>query len=521
MWCVACGDDVRLLPAATAAVSFTAQQHLSVVPASAVLTVGALGLLAATWRREGRWHDATSRRELRRWGAWSGLVALVLWAPVLAQQAFDDEGNLGQAVWFARHGNNETVGYSSAVWQLTHALGLPPLLGRTEVTGQWLLSRPTPFGWASAAAVVATVVALGWRWRGREPRRVALCAMAGVVAIAGLVNGSLVPASLEQYRLPFYHWTFVLALFVALVLGLAATDAVRGRPVAARPALVPVLTGLVVVAIAAPSLANPLLDRRTNTLVAAQATVERDVMDRLADDVIAHPDGLGDHPVLLARNEPLYAGISLGLAYELTERGVDLRHPAFNRFYVSDQRLADRDEIDGGIVVVVNDDAFRNAPRVASSWPRPSCGTASTTRAIGASWRRPPTPASCASVPRATRRWPTCPTTPGCWQPPPSRASSTTRRSRSSRPRCSSGCATIRSRRRLSTRPPPGECSHHSTPSTPTTATPRWRRCTSTSSTVTRCSGSRAATRSAAQATDALRPPGLSSQDPAAGEPRR
>jgi hypothetical protein len=362
MWCVACGDDVRLLPAATAAVSFTAQQHLSVVPASAVLTVGALGLLAATWRREGRWHDATSRRELRRWGAWSGLVALVLWAPVLAQQAFDDEGNLGQAVWFARHGNNETVGYSSAVWQLTHALGLPPLLGRTEVTGQWLLSRPTPFGWASAAAVVATVVALGWRWRGREPRRVALCAMAGVVAIAGLVNGSLVPASLEQYRLPFYHWTFVLALFVALVLGLAATDAVRGRPVAARPALVPVLTGLVVVAIAAPSLANPLLDRRTNTLVAAQATVERDVMDRLADDVIAHPDGLGDHPVLLARNEPLYAGISLGLAYELTERGVDLRHPAFNRFYVSDQRLADRDEIDGGIVVVVNDDAFRNAP---------------------------------------------------------------------------------------------------------------------------------------------------------------
>ncbi|MBN2622452.1 MAG: hypothetical protein JXA83_03735, partial [Acidimicrobiales bacterium] len=77
LWCVACGD-LRLVPAAAGAVSFTAQQHLAVVPATLVLSVGAVALLAVTGWRRGWWHDRARRRDLARSSAWAGAVALVL-----------------------------------------------------------------------------------------------------------------------------------------------------------------------------------------------------------------------------------------------------------------------------------------------------------------------------------------------------------------------------------------------------------------------------------------------------------
>jgi hypothetical protein len=360
LWCIASGD-VRLLPAATAAVSFTAQQHLSVVPATAVLVVGAAALLVLTWRREGRWRDRRSRRELARWGRWSGVVALVLWAPVLVQQVFGSAGNLGQMVWFARHSDRESLGLTSAVWQLAHTLGLPPLLGRTDVTGSWLISRPSPATWVSAAAVVAVMAWLcGSRSRrADDPRLAGLGAMVGVVAVAGLVNGSSVPVGLEQARLSFYHWAFALAFFVALVVGLALVPPVRRAVSGRRPAA---LAGLAVVAVAVPSLVNPALDRRTNTPEAAAAYLDPAVVDRLADGVVAHADDLGEHPLLIARNVPLYLMYRDTLSVALIERGIDVRFPLSSRFFVHDDHLVDRDELEGGLVLVVDDELAAEAP---------------------------------------------------------------------------------------------------------------------------------------------------------------
>jgi hypothetical protein len=362
MWCVACGD-IRLMPAAIAAASFTAQQHLSVVPATLVVTLGALALLAATWRREGRWRDRDERRRLARWSGLSALVALVLWAPVLAQQVLGNDGNLGQMLWFARHGNSDTLGYGSAVGQVAHAVGLPPLLGRTRIDGGWLLSSPSAFGWASAGAVVAAVAVAGRRWREDHPRRATLCAMAGVVAAAGLVNGASVPEGIERYRLAFYHWTFVLALFVTLVGALAAGDLLRGRVLADRRALAPVLAAVTVVAMAATATASPLLDRPANTLLAAHATTERSHVDDIVDQVLEHRGEWGDHPVWLSRREPLYGGVTAAFVYELTERGVDLRHPLYYRFYVADRHLVSREAVDSGIVFVFDDVTGHRAPQ--------------------------------------------------------------------------------------------------------------------------------------------------------------
>ena len=216
-WCVAAGDT-RLLPLAVGVASFTAQQHLSVIPATLVLVAGGLVLLGVRGWRAG-WTGPDDRRVLTRWLGASVVVGLVLWAPPLAQQVFGNSGNLGDMAWFARHGNRDTMGYGSAVRQLAHVVGLPPLLGRTDLVGGDLLAAPSPATWVTAVAVLAGVVALCVHWRRVDPRRASLGAAVGLVAVAGLVNGASVPRGLEQGRLTFYHWAFALAFFLALIGG--------------------------------------------------------------------------------------------------------------------------------------------------------------------------------------------------------------------------------------------------------------------------------------------------------------
>jgi hypothetical protein len=360
MWCVACGD-VRLLPAAAAAASFTAQQHLSVVPATVVLVLGGMALAAAGWWRQGRHRDPAARTELARWGAGAGAVALVLWAPVLAQQLFGGRGNLGAMVWFARDGGHDTLGLGSAARQVAHTLGLPPWLGRTGVTGWDLIGPPSSLTWVSAAAVALAVAVVCLRWRRESPRRASLGAMAAVVLVAGLVNGSSVPVGLEQGRITFYHWTWVLSFFVALVLGLAAAGW-WARVLAARPGAVPWLAAAAVVTVAVPAVVSVRLDRWANTSSASYSSLGRDVVDELADAGADRADELGDHVVIVSRREPLFALYRETLAFALIERGVDVRLPLSARFFVHQQHLLDRDEIDGGLVLVVDRALPSDAP---------------------------------------------------------------------------------------------------------------------------------------------------------------
>src|SRR5690606_35045282 len=302
--------------------SFTAQQHLSVGPATAVVVAGALAVLAVRWARAGHHRDPASRRALTRSALGAAAAALVLWAPVLAQQAVRDEGNLGQIARFATRDGDGSLGIGSALRQVAHAVGLPPRLGRADLTGAWLLTPPSVLTWVSAAAVLATVAALWHRWAAAGSPRATLGPMVAVALAAGLVNGSSVPRGPEQARLAFYHWAFPLVLLVLLVLGLALADLVAGAfsPRKARhPALRPVLAGLAVVAVAAPTVVNANLDRRTNTQLAAYAAVERDTVEALADAATSRDGLVGDHTLLVGRHEPLYAGIATGLALELAQ----------------------------------------------------------------------------------------------------------------------------------------------------------------------------------------------------------
>jgi hypothetical protein len=192
------------------------------------------------------------------------------------------------------------------------------------------------------------------RWRRSHPRRSALALMAGFAAVGGLVNGASVPEGMEQYRLTFYHWAFALAFFVTLVLGLAVADGV-GRLVAHPPPWAGTASvGVALAAIVAPAAVNPALDRPTNTLVAAYGPVERQVLDRLARDVLADVD-TGAVTLVYGRDDVPFIPLREALALELIDRGFAVRFPPPLRGFVDEERLADPGEADQALVLQVDD----------------------------------------------------------------------------------------------------------------------------------------------------------------------
>jgi hypothetical protein len=349
LWCVLCGD-LRLLPLTTGVVSFTAQQHLSVEPAIVVLTAGAgAGLVVWVVRHHG-WRDPQVRRQLARASGWSALVALVMWAPVLLDQV-SDTGNLGRVASYATRNDHDTLGATSAVHQIVHALGLPPLLGQTEFSGQWLLDSPSIFTWLTAVAVAAAVAALGVRWWRASRRRTGLAIMVGLAVLAGLANGSSVPVGFEQARPAFYHWSFVLAFFTALVLGLGALDLARRATTTTRASFAPALASVALLAILVPSALNPTLDRTTNTLDGTQAFWKGRHFDQLTDAILAHRHDLGTQTLLLGGGRGVFSKYREALAFDLADRGLDVRLPRYQRGFVNEDRLVDKSTVHSGLIL--------------------------------------------------------------------------------------------------------------------------------------------------------------------------
>jgi hypothetical protein len=346
-WCVLSGD-LRLLPLATAVASFTAQQHLSVAPAIVVLSASTVvALVVALVRR---------RAGVVRWCGWSVLVALVVWAPVLLDELIGPDGNLGRIVRFAGSSDRARLGTASAVNQIAHSIGLPPLLGRTGLTGGTLSAEPSTLTAVSAVVAIVIVAALGLRWRTSDPRRATLAPMVAVLGLVGLTSGSSVPVGyLEELRIVFYHWSFALAFFTWLVVGLGVLDLFRSQ-LAARSPHAPALTALALAAIVVPAVMNPSLDGTAGSL-------PRRYFRQLGDAVIAHRDELGGQTVLLGRGQPvLFAGFPQGLAFELTDRGFDVRHPLVFTGYVHDDRLVERETVDTGLVLIVDTAAQQGRP---------------------------------------------------------------------------------------------------------------------------------------------------------------
>ncbi|HMG45089.1 MAG TPA: hypothetical protein VK611_27400 [Acidimicrobiales bacterium] len=354
LWCLLCGD-LRLLPLTALFVSFTAQQHLAVLPALALMTgagvAGFLVLELPRWRR------------LVRPALVAAGVALLVWSPVIVQELFGTDGNLSGLRRFAASSSRPKLGLDDASRHVLHTLGLPPLLGRTQLDGTWFFGSPSLLTWLSAGAVVAALLAAAVRWRrAGDRRRAMLVAMAVAAALGGLVNGSSVPVGIEQYRLPFYHWAFVLAFFVTTALVLLVGDVATASWLPRRPRLgdlrAAVLPGLGLLAVALPAVVNPSLERRSNTLLAAYSPVTRSVLDDLDDGVMESQDRLDGPVAVLSRGEGTYVGLREALALDLYDRGLDVRHPWASVSFVDWPHLAHASDVQAGLVLVV-DKAFK------------------------------------------------------------------------------------------------------------------------------------------------------------------
>lgn len=352
LWCLLCGD-LRLLPLTAVWVSFTAQQHLSVLPALAVLTVvPVVGCVVL---------ERARRRELTRWGGIAAVLALVMWLPVIGQELFGRRGNLSELRDFSSHAERDSVGMRASVDQLVNTLGWPPFLGKTTLTGQWWFTRPSTTTRMTAVLVVVLLGFAAFRWyRAGDRRRVALVALAGVAAVGGLISGASVPEGIEKFRMAFFHWAFVLMFFVVTGLVLLAADLLA--PVLARVRALGdgwprtlLVSAVPLLVIVVPAVVNPSLDRPTNTLRTAYAPVTRQMLDEIGDAVAAEK-GRIDGPVLVtSRGQDAFVGIRQAVALELDERGLDVVHPTHDRSFVHPDRLVDEDTVASGIVVVLDD----------------------------------------------------------------------------------------------------------------------------------------------------------------------
>lgn len=345
VWALALGD-LRTAPLTVAFWSFAAQQHLSVLPASAVLAAAAVVAIAlALWRAD--------RDERLRLLAWLGIalgVGLILWAPVLYQQLTGHPGNLTALREYSGDAQRQDLGLRSAVSQVSTVLGPRPFLGRSSPKGWDLVAHRSTAAVVGVIAVVGVALAAGAWWQRRDRRLVAAVAMVGVLAVAGVVTGMNIPDSPEQGRINFFHWAFALSFFELLVLGwLVARLApvVLPRVTHGRRVTAAVAAGVVVVGVAATPL---VVDRPSDRLgQPIETAAVRDLFGQLdrSRTVAAAPGPM----LVLVNGDDRYIQVGDTVGTHLTIAGRPIVFPSSSAGFVHPHRLADPCHLGSALVI--------------------------------------------------------------------------------------------------------------------------------------------------------------------------
>jgi hypothetical protein len=300
-WAVIDGDH-RLLPLTAVFAAWVGQQHLAIAaPAASMAALAVVGVVVhevtTRWRVRAAAEvaapdadadaDAETKTDVadaessgaevpdadqdadadaapvaaRRWPWYVGAagVSLVLWFPVLWQQLTGDPGNVTAVLKYAGASDTPPIGGFAGLRQAVRALGLPPLLMRSDLGGQDFFRGPLGVGEVLAAVagygvLAATVV---WAWARR--RTLALLALTALaLAGAGALNGAKIPSSIEAFRINFYRWSFVVAWLAWLAYGWLAAIGVRAMADRLAPApavprrFAPLVPALAVVALLVP-----------------------------------------------------------------------------------------------------------------------------------------------------------------------------------------------------------------------------------------------------------------------------
>lgn len=345
VWALLCGD-LRVAPLTVVFWSFAAQQHLSVLPAAAVL--GGVGLLAAVWWV---WRAPVGRRsEALGWIGGAAALGLLLWSPVIYQQLTGSPGNLTALSNYSGDSQRQDLGLRSALSQVANVLGPRPFLGRSSPKGWDLVDHRSTLGVVATFAVTGAILAAGAWWRRREPKLLAAVAMIGVLAVAAVLTGMNIPDSPEQGRLNFYHWAFALSFFELLVFGwlLARLAPVVAPKLTHGRTITPAAVGAVVIVAVA---VTPLVvDRESDRLV---QPLPAPVVAQLLDD-LASSEALDevDGPILvLVHGDDRYIQFGDTIGTRLAIDGAPIVFPPSSRGFVHPSRLADLCAVENALVV--------------------------------------------------------------------------------------------------------------------------------------------------------------------------
>ncbi|MEZ5138195.1 MAG: hypothetical protein R2711_05365 [Acidimicrobiales bacterium] len=363
-WAVADGD-VRLVPLGAVIASWVLQQHLAiVVPAAALVAFAGAGLGAhgvGRWRagrpREAGGADDEERRP-ERWWPWlvGGLAtALVLWSPVLWQQATGDPGNLTAIVRYAREGGTDSIGWLAGARQAVRALGFPPLLVQWDLQGDDIFNGPLAWYDLLAALVaygtLVATVPLAWARR-RTLSVLALTVL--VLAVAGAWNGASIPDSVEAFRANFYRWTFVVAWLGLTALGwvgaLAARRLLLRRELALPPTVPRLAPAFAVVAVLVPAVAACATagfddERRDQNGFGAMRTVSDAAIER-AEQVDA------SRITIVPRGSSAVLASTSALAMQLEAAGYEVRVPTdLEARFWGDHRILQEGEDPGELIL--------------------------------------------------------------------------------------------------------------------------------------------------------------------------
>jgi hypothetical protein len=103
---------------------------------------------------------------------------------------------------------------------------------------------------------------------------------------------------------------------------------------------------------------NPHLDRWSSSSYAAYDPFDDEVLDDLVDEVLAGTRDIEGQTVLISRKPAFDAGIDSALNLALSERGLDLRYPRYQGLFVDEEWLADPDEVEDGLVLVLDSPVY-------------------------------------------------------------------------------------------------------------------------------------------------------------------
>jgi hypothetical protein len=247
-WTVASGQ-LGWLPWMLAVASLCLQTHLGyayLVPATCLVAIGGA---AVVFRR--RWRlDAGIRaedvRSIRRTGAWSVGVLLVLWLqPLVEQFTGTGKGNLAR-ILSSTGGDQPKVGGSLGVRLFASVVALPPWWGRSSFTTSVPDTPFEPDGVTVdpagvpriAIAVVALLVLAGllglagwWAWRRRDRPLTVAVVLAGVLAVIALGTLYLMPIGVLGLTAHQMRWLWPIGAFTAFVLLFALARRFPSAPV--------------------------------------------------------------------------------------------------------------------------------------------------------------------------------------------------------------------------------------------------------------------------------------------------